>query len=164
VTRSSPRPQQPAVPRKSRCQPAEGDGRDGQVVHQLDAAAERCARLAEHVRQAAGAASTRVTAMQGIDVQQEHVRVNAAGIAAFGEDGEPGAVIVTHRPDSAPRRSARRSPCSSSRGPVAAITCLLLAANRSRLASVHRGAFVRTQRRLCGDIDRFDGPAHCGAS
>jgi hypothetical protein len=36
-------------------QPAEGNRRDGQVVHQLRAAAERCARLAEHVRQAAGA-------------------------------------------------------------------------------------------------------------
>jgi acyl-CoA synthetase (AMP-forming)/AMP-acid ligase II len=38
------------------CQAAEGDRRDGQVVRQLRAAAERCARLAEHVRQAAGAA------------------------------------------------------------------------------------------------------------
>jgi hypothetical protein len=37
-------------------QPAEGDRRDGQVVHQLRAGAERCARLAEHVRQAARAA------------------------------------------------------------------------------------------------------------
>jgi hypothetical protein len=36
-------------------QPAEGDRRDGQVVHQLRAAAQRCARLAEHVRQAASA-------------------------------------------------------------------------------------------------------------
>jgi len=37
------------------CQPAEGDRRNGQVVHQLRAAAQRCARLADHVRQAAGA-------------------------------------------------------------------------------------------------------------
>ena len=37
------------------CQPAEGDRRDGQVVHQLRPVADRCARLAEHVRQAAGA-------------------------------------------------------------------------------------------------------------
>jgi len=36
-------------------QRTEGDRRDGQVVHQLRAAAERCAGLTEHVRQAAGA-------------------------------------------------------------------------------------------------------------
>ena len=49
-------------------------------------------------------------AYAGIDVQQEHVGVNAAGVAAFGEDGEPGAVIVMHRPDFAGDRSVRAQP------------------------------------------------------
>jgi hypothetical protein len=46
---------QSVLPQRLR-QPAEGDRRDGQVVHQQRAAAQRCTRLAEHLRQAAGAA------------------------------------------------------------------------------------------------------------
>jgi len=69
-------------------QPAEGDRRDGQVVHQQRAAAQRCARLAEHVRQGAGIAGTEPAA------GEEHPLREGVPVRALGLGAEVGERIV----------------------------------------------------------------------
>ena len=112
---------QPVLPQRLG-QLAEGDRRDGQVMDQLRTIAERGAGLAEHLRQAAGAAGAEPAA------GEENARREGVPVLALGRGAELGerimdmgaeifvrdvAATVTHQQP--PRGQEPRTPAGRSR-------------------------------------------------